>query len=387
MSEIETIEKFFFNDEIHDTINQINNHLKSNNIFEITGMGSQEIKHSRILGWLMSSNHEIKDYFFVNFLKHAISFTEKQEYGFDPKKLKNLREYIYILPQKNLTVKFEYKNIDILVIDESNEYVFVIENKVGAQESEEQLAKYREIVSKEFKDYEQFGIFLTADGSLPNESSRDSENNLAFYLVAWYENIYSILKNILAKDNLHITNETRLIIENYIDLLLRRDVVENEEIKEICKKIWSNLEYKDALGILFDYKPSKYEDIEKFLKKNKIIKILLERINGDVSNFFFKLDESGFIFRIAYSKNKGMSFAICTDEKNLELSMHGAIKLNSQDIINPKKNGKQYGYSIISSWSKQYSDEEISDDFLKEVIEAFKQWLLESQTKLEKNII
>ncbi|KIM03976.1 MAG: hypothetical protein KN64_09660 [Sulfurovum sp. AS07-7] len=378
IQEIGIIEKFFFNDEILDAINQINNHLKPNNIFEITGMGSQEIKHSKILGWFMSSNHEIKDYFFVNLLKYAISFTDKQKY-FDNKKIKDLKEYIYILPQKNFIVKFEYKNIDILVIDEANKFVFVIENKVGAQESKEQLAKYREIAEEEFRDYKRFGIFLTADGSLPDNSSRDSESNLAFYLIAWYKDIYSILKNILEKDNITLTNETHLIIENYMDLLLRRNIVENEEIKEICEKIWSNEEYKSALEILLNYKPSKLEFIRDYLKGLKNFQLLTEEINGRVNNFFFKLDESGYIFRITYSKEKGLSFSICANEKSNLTMNNKSLYIAGEFIIKPNKTIKtQYKYNVISGTSKLYSDEEITDDLLDKIIEAFREWLPEN---------
>lgn len=380
IQEIGIIEKFFFNDKIHDAINQINNHLKPNNILEIIGMGSQEIKHSKILGWLMSSNHEIQDYFFMNFLKHAISFTEKQEYGFDTDKIKVLKEYIYILPQKNFIVKFEYKNIDILVIDETNKFVFVIENKVGAQESKEQLAKYREIAVKDYSSYERFGIFLTTDGSLPNESSEGNVENLAFYLTAWYTDIYSILKNILEKDNITLANETRLVIENYMDLLLRRDIVENEKIKKICEKIWSNEEYKSALEILFNYKPSKLEFISGYLDNLKTLKSLNSLIiqsNSDVHNFFFTLDNSGFIFRIAYSKKKGMGFAVCVSEESV-LTLKKNLIIEEIATLQPKIINTQYHYKVISTWSNQYSDEEITDDLLDKIIKAFREWLSEN---------
>lgn len=375
MNEKSKIEALIFNDEINEAINRINNHLKSTNIFEIAGMGSQEIKHSRILGWLMSTGHDIKDHFFINFLKHAITFTQEQDYGFDDRKLLILKEYIYLSPaNKSIDVRFEYKNIDILLIDEKNKFVFIVENKVFAQESSEQLAKYKNIVAEDFQDYQRVGIFLTIDGSLPDEASTDGNDNLQFYLVAWYEKIYIILQSILENENFSFSIESRLIVEHYVDLLLRRDIVTNNEIKMICEKIWTNPDYKEALEILFANRPSKNDFIRNFLNNKNLLTD--EKTTGDVSNFFFKVDDSGFIFRIVYSKNNGLSFCICVkDNPNLTMSKSMTLKNRS---INPNNNSRvQYGYTIVSTWyGYQHTDEEINDELMEAIINACKNWTL-----------
>lgn len=378
-NEKEIVESFIFNDEISDVINQINNHLKPNNIFEISGMGSQEIKHSKILGWLMSSDHEMKDNFFINFLKHTIVFTEEQDYKYPAVVLKKLKEYIYLSSKnRHLIVKFEYKNIDILVIDESNKFVFVIENKVYAQESSEQLAKYRKIVFEDFNGYEQFGIFLTIDGTLPDDTSNGGSENLEFYLVAWYEKIYTILQDILSKNTLTLSIETRIIIEHYMDLLLRRDIVSNNEVKKICEQIWNEKEYKAALEILFLNRPSKAELIRKLLKERTYL--FPEKITGDVYNFFFKVDESGFIFRIVYSKNKGLNFAVCATDANKNLTMRNHITILNRKINTNKNQNTQYGYQILSAWyGYQHQDDEIDDLLLENIIQHCITWCKEQE--------
>ncbi|MFZ2891254.1 PD-(D/E)XK nuclease family protein [Sulfuricurvum sp.] len=374
MNEKSKIEALIFNDEINEAINRINNHLKSTNIFEIAGMGSQEIKHSRILGWLMSTGHDIKDHFFINFLKHAITFTQEQDYGFDDEKLQILKEYIYLSPaNKSIDVRFEYKNIDILLIDEKNKFVFVVENKVFAQESSEQLAKYKNIVAADFPDYHCVGIFLTIDGSLPDEASTDGNDNLQFYLVAWYEKIYIILQSILENENFSFSIESRLIVEHYVDLLLRRDIVTNNEIKMICEKIWINPDYKEALEILFANRPSKNDFIRNFLKNKSTI--VCEKTTGDVLNLFFKVDESGFIFRIVYSKNKGLSFSICTDETS-DLSMTKPMQLPNKSINRIKTPYSQYKFKIVSVWyGYQHLEEEINDELMEAIIHACSDWI------------
>jgi hypothetical protein len=58
----------------------------------------------------------------------------------------------------------EWRNIDILIIDHTNKFIFLIENKIYGRETRGQLVKYRELVELEFPGFSIVPIFLTLAG-------------------------------------------------------------------------------------------------------------------------------------------------------------------------------------------------------------------------------
>ena len=50
----------------------------------------------------------------------------------------------------DIELRREYKNIDLLLIDETNKFIFLIENKVDSFQHDNQLEKYRQIVDTEY---------------------------------------------------------------------------------------------------------------------------------------------------------------------------------------------------------------------------------------------
>ena len=54
---------------------------------------------------------------------------------------------------------YEYQNIDILILDHNNKFLFVLENKVFATDDKKQLEKYREYTKKDsqYEGYKKYG--------------------------------------------------------------------------------------------------------------------------------------------------------------------------------------------------------------------------------------
>ena len=114
--------------KIKDILDKIKNSVMNFNILEITGMGSQEIKHSNILAWMFSnSEHNLEYKILEGFLKKVVDANEINE------TTTFLKHYIY-LPKndKNITIYREKDNIDLLIVDNANKVVIAIENKVYA---------------------------------------------------------------------------------------------------------------------------------------------------------------------------------------------------------------------------------------------------------------
>lgn len=253
MSEKQVVVDFIFDDEIQNLLEQITNNVMEFNVLEITGMGTQEIKHSNMLSWLFGNNeHRLGYKIFEGFLKKISEVNEEFDF------IEDLKHYIY-LPEKDrdLTIIREKNNIDLLLVDESNKVVLAIENKVYASERSDgndggQLKKYFEYIHNNYNDnYKKFFIYLTLDNSYP------SEENQAKWLVASHQMIGEVVGQFVSNNN--ISDKTELILSSYIDLLKRRNIMADKNIEELCEKIWAK--NSKALDILHRYRKT---DLDKF---------------------------------------------------------------------------------------------------------------------------
>jgi len=272
--------------------------IKKFNVFEITGMSTQEIRHSNTLAWLLGDNeHNIEDYFFVELLKKCLSITQKHidedDYPYKKFKIDELKKYIYLPERKReIEIRREYKNIDILVIDRSNRHTFVIENKLDSSENENQLYKYYSIVSQEFLDFNNFYIFLSKYANEPDELSNEGNLNRQNYLLCSYNEILEIIDTLIcldAKENKQLLEEFKIILKSYKDLLIRRNIVENKELQELCSQIWSNPEYCRALDILFNNKPDKISQLLSKLIDNDD-SLIVPNQNSNKRKYFIPID-------------------------------------------------------------------------------------------------
>ena len=250
----EELENFIFDDNVQDILDKIKNSVMNFNILEITGMGSQEIKHSNILAWMFSnSEHNLEYKILEDFLKKIVEFNEVSE------ATTFLKHYIY-LPEKdkNITIYREKDNIDLLIVDNANKVVIAIENKVYANERSDgkyggQLKNYCKIVDENYKNFKnKIFIYLTIDGLSP-----ESEENQKIWLNATHEMIGEAVEDILEKQT--ILPKAEMILTSYVDLLKRRNIMANKNLEDLCKKIWDK--NSKALDILFRYRTTNLDKL------------------------------------------------------------------------------------------------------------------------------
>ena len=255
----EELENFIFDDNVQDILDKIKNSVMNFNILEITGMGSQEIKHSNILAWMFSnSEHNLEYKILEGFLKKVVDANEINE------TTTFLKHYIY-LPKndKNITIYREKDNIDLLIVDNANEVVIAIENKVYANERSDgkdggQLKNYCKIVDENYKNFKnKIFIYLTIDGSFP-----ESEKNQSIWLNATHEMIGEVVENIL--ENQTVLSKAEMILTSYVDLLKRRNIMADKNLEELCKKIWDK--NSKALDILFRYRTTNLDKLYDLIK-------------------------------------------------------------------------------------------------------------------------
>jgi hypothetical protein len=203
------------------------------NIFEILKISRAEIRHSNVLAWLLNpnENHTLGDMFvkklFQYFVK-GLSFTNKASMD------------LLLMDFYSFTVLREWKNIDILMISDQEKVIVAFENKVGTSEHDNQLQRYKDILNKEYPNYTKFLIYLTPDGDTPSDNDWE---------ILTYEDVANTLSDICNRNS--IPQNVLYMINNYIDII-RRDVMEDKELIEICNRIYSK--HKKALDLIYEYK-------------------------------------------------------------------------------------------------------------------------------------
>jgi hypothetical protein len=236
----------------NDDLQQLEAELEQFNIFDAVGMVSQEIRHSHFLGFLLnpSENHGLGDAFLKRVLMLALS-----ESGYTQVNLID----IDVNDMNGAVVKTEWEHIDILIVDETSKLVIAIENKIYSGEHSNQLARYREIVQQAYPDslYVPIFIFLTLDETLPSDNS---------YIPLSYGMVATVLDSIRTTRKSMLSVEVATLIEHYT-IMLRRHLVTDSKIAELCQKIW-NSNHKKALEILIEHQPDlRYEINQYFIKE------------------------------------------------------------------------------------------------------------------------
>ena len=140
------------------------------------------------------------------------------------------------------TVKREWMKIDILAISDSEKYLLCIENKYDSPEHSNQLNQYRNMLNRYYPDYRKRYIYLSPKGKKASDP------------VNWKAMSYADILRII--DSLDLENadpDAAVFIRHYVNML-RRDIVGDEELKELCQKIY--VKHKTALDLIIANKPN-----------------------------------------------------------------------------------------------------------------------------------
>jgi hypothetical protein len=224
----------------NDELEQIETFLAEFNVFQTLDVVRAEIRHSNVLAWLMNpkSNHGFGDQFLRLFLKYV--FANNRETIKSDITLFDIE----VLDLDDIEIRREWNRIDLIVISESNRLVVAVENKIEAWEHGSQLKRYQYLVTKEFPNHHRLFIYLTPESLTPS----DTEN----WTIFDYSTIYSILMRLLESRKNSLGSSVYDFLTQYCTIL-RRYVMPNSEIEDICKKIYQK--HQQALDLIFQYKP------------------------------------------------------------------------------------------------------------------------------------
>ena len=207
------------------------------NIFEAVGVARHELRHSDFLGFLLDPGqpHGLGDAFTKRFLQEALMVVGPR------RDLSPIDIDAWSL--RDLTVQREWRNIDILLVDESHQVVAAVENKILSSEHSDQLGRYRRTVEEYFPGWRQLFVYLTPDGDEPSDEA-----------YAWID--YSVVCDIverLAEARRSALDPALHTIMMHYGRMLRRHVVADSEIAELCRRIYQS--HQKALDLIFEHRP------------------------------------------------------------------------------------------------------------------------------------
>lgn len=169
-------------------LTKLETRLTEFNLFEVLGVSKAEIRHSRVIAWLLDphGSHGLGDIYLRGFLREAI--VSAGEIGID---VPNLAD----IDSRDLSAAAVFRerhNIDIMVLDETNGYVCPIENKIESGEHSNQLSRYLRIVRRTYPGLSPLPIFLTPSGGRPAQRT-DAEQ----YVPLSYGTIADLINQLL----------------------------------------------------------------------------------------------------------------------------------------------------------------------------------------------
>lgn len=220
--------------------------LSQFNIFEALGPARRELRHSDFLAFLLDprANHSLGDAFLKRLLKPVVAATSNLPLDASGVEAADLTD---------AWVDREWQNIDILVRSLTNDLVCVIENKIESSEHSDQLRRYRQIVQRRFPNQATLFVYLTPEGAEPSDE---------VYVPLSYHEVIEAVDAIRTSGGLVLEPAVRMLLEHYV-AMVRRHVVEDSEIVELCRRIYR--EHREALDLIYEHRLDLQEELREYL--------------------------------------------------------------------------------------------------------------------------
>ncbi|MGI8484028.1 MAG: PD-(D/E)XK nuclease family protein [Thermomicrobiales bacterium] len=220
------------------------------NIFETVGVIRQELRHSDFLAFLLDprQNHRLGDAFVQRLLQKVLIATRHLAPPLSPVHLDSW-------DLGRITVRREWQNINILLVDPVNRLVVVIENKIDSGEHSGQLAKYLRIVQNDYPvaEWRHLAVYLTPDGADPSDAG---------YLPADYGLVADAVEAVATSREPSIDPAVHQLMIHYARML-RRHIVTDSEIADLCRRIFQK--HQRALDLIFEHRPDRLAEVHAIL--------------------------------------------------------------------------------------------------------------------------
>ena len=232
--------------------------LSEFNLFRFFDLGSYEETHSRILAWLLNprENHRLGAAFLNKFLAATMP---PERSGADWSAARVQREW------RN-SVEGQQGFLDLLILDEGQQFLCAIENKVYSGEHSGQLTRYRQALENRYPDFTRRYLFLSPWGTPAQDAAERNH---------WQPVDYNLVCQLVAETAQNFADsgnaEVLAFLRQYADLV-RRSILGNADARVVAGKIYRR--HKNAIE--FIYKHQNYCE----LRLQEILKETIENQAG-----------------------------------------------------------------------------------------------------------
>jgi len=222
--------RFLSSEDLHE----IEERTESFNLFAALGVAEAEIRHSRLLAWLLnpSGSHGLGTKYLKSFLELVCAE--------DGDELAD-----YALDLRNFEVHCEHERMDLVLINRTGNFVCAIENKVRTDQGDRQLERYRQSFEAAHKDWACKFVFLTLKGEKPDDTS---------YIAIQYEHVlHAVIGAASTFEPEQGTAARTLLFANYAEII-RKDGenLNPTNIMEILHLTRHELKHSHFLAWLLD---------------------------------------------------------------------------------------------------------------------------------------
>lgn len=230
--------------------------LSEFNLFRLLGWGSYEETHSRILAWLLNprENHRLGAAFLNKFLAATMPLAMSEADGSAARVQREWRNQ----------VDGQQGFLDLLILDEEQQFLCAIENKVYSGEHGGQLTRYRQALENRYPDFDRRYLFLSPWGT-PAQDAAEREH--------WQSVDYNLVCQLVAETAQNFADsgsaEALAFLRQYADLV-RRSILGNADARVVAGKIYR--QHKNAIDFILthrDYCEFRLQDILKETIENQ----------------------------------------------------------------------------------------------------------------------
>lgn len=218
--------------------NAVHRSMSPFNLFEAVGAVRSELRHSNFLAYLLSPSrpHGLGAKPLAALIRSVLTRMPAEE-----RPLMALELLANDLD--DAIVYRERDNIDVLIELPSMKLVVAIENKVGSKAGDGQLERYDKRLKASYPEHRRLMVFLTPDSTLP-----DYEGYVAYD----YSDVVSILEGVTSDLFEPVSDETKLIVRHYADMV-RRHIVQDERLRALAVTLYER--HKEAFEFIFECRP------------------------------------------------------------------------------------------------------------------------------------
>ena len=211
-------------------------------IFDALGLHGQEEFHSNLLAWLLNpvGSHGLGGGFLLDFLYRSGA-------GYRAINASRLGE-TRVTRERHVELDGSRGRLDIRILNEAAGFLAVVENKTWSEESEGQLAYYREVLDNDYPGWRIHRVFLTPAGRPSADvGERDYWNEMS------YRDILELVEGTIGDRGNAVHQDVAAFLRQYA-ITLRRNIVTDvsNDVHQLARRIYRK--HQAAIDLIIEHR-------------------------------------------------------------------------------------------------------------------------------------